>query len=309
MRPSVARLILSSNMDPVSAFNAHRPLLFGIAYRMLGSVADAEDVVQEAFVRWRNAGEAEVEAPKAYLATIVTRLCIDQMKSARARRESYVGPWLPEPLVGDPAPGADHLASLSESLSVAFLMLLETLSPVERAVFLLRDVFEFSYEQVAPIVGKSAVACRQIERRARARVHDGEKRFVPSAEERERLASGFMQAAMSGDLDGLLSMLAEDAALYADGGGKAARLGKVSALTRPIVGRERVAKVTIAALSQALDGFTWRVASINGTPGILGYIHGKLYSATALDIADGRVRGVYVVANPEKLSRFDPASG
>lgn len=270
-----------------------RPYLFSIAYRMLGSVAEAEDVVQDAFMRYHEA-EAEAESPKAYLATVTTRLAIDQLRSARARREVYPGEWLPEPLVDDEA--ARH-AEAADSLSLAFLQLLEKLSPVERAVFLLREVFDYPYDEVAEIVGKSPDNCRQILARARRHVEEGRRRFDVSREERDEVARRFIAAWEDGDTDGLVELLAPDAAVHGDGGGKA------PAVPVPLVGAERVAKALIGWGRQARQrGLVHRPALVNGEPGLVFRgPYGTVWVA-ALEIADGVVVAVRSILNPDKLT-------
>src|SRR5918998_406453 len=198
-------------------FERHRPLLFSIAYRMLGSVADAEDVVQEAYLRWQQAPEAEVLSPRSYLSAVVTRLSIDRLRSARVQREEYVGPWLPEPLVSEGTEDVADSIELDESLSMAFLVLLESLNPVERAVFLLREVFNYDYEEISSIVRKSEANCRQIARRARQSVAAHRPRFERSPEQEERLTQRFVETCMSGDMEGLLELLSEDVTLWSDG--------------------------------------------------------------------------------------------
>jgi RNA polymerase sigma-70 factor (ECF subfamily) len=271
-----------------------RPYLFAIAYRMLGSVAEAEDVVQDAFLRYHEA-DVEAESPKAYLATVTTRLAIDQLRSARARREIYPGEWLPEPLVGDDA--ARH-AETADSLSLAFLHLLEKLAPVERAVFLLREVFDYSYDEIAPIVGKSPENCRQILARAHRHVEEGRRRFDVSREERDEVAGRFLAAWEGGDTEALVELLAADATVYGDGGGKA------PSLPQPLVGAERVAKALIGWGRQAFArGFEYRPAVVNGDPGVVFYDpEGTAIWVAALDIADGVVIAVRSVLNPDKLT-------
>jgi RNA polymerase sigma-70 factor, ECF subfamily len=273
-----------------------RPYLFAIAYRMLGSVAEAEDVVQEAFLRYHEA-EVEAESPKAYLATVTTRLAIDQLRSARARREIYPGEWLPEPVVDDEA--ARH-AETADSLSLAFLHLLEKLSPVERAVFLLREVFDYPYDAVGRIVRKSPDNCRQILTRAHRHVQEGRRRFEVSREEREEVARRFLAAWEEGDTDGLVALLAADATLYGDGGGKA------PAVPVPLVGAERVAKAIIGWGSQARErGLTHRPALVNGDPGVVFHdTAGDVLWVSALEIADGVVVAVRSILNPDKLAHL-----
>jgi RNA polymerase sigma-70 factor (ECF subfamily) len=273
-----------------------RPYLFAIAYRMLGSVADAEDVVQEAFLRY-HAAEVDPDSPKAYLATITTRLAIDQLRSARTQREVYPGEWLPEPLAEDDA--AQH-AEMADSLSLAFLHVLEKLSPVERAVFLLREVFDYPYEDVARIVGKSPANARQILSRAHAHIDEGRRRFEVSRAEREEVARRFVDAWENGDTDALVAVLAPDATIHGDGGGKA------PAIREPLVGAVRVAKALIGWRSLALErGVTYRVATVNGAPGIIyRWADGSVAGVQELEIADGVVVAIRSVLNPDKLTHL-----
>jgi len=275
-----------------------RPYLFAIAYRMLGSVADAEDVVQEAFLRY-HAADVVAESPKAYLATVTTRLAIDELRSARNRREVYPGEWLPEPLVDDDA--ARH-AEMADSLSLTFLHLLEKLSPVERAVFLLREVFDYGYDDVARIVDKSPENCRQILARAHAHIEEGRRRFEVSREERDEVARRFVAAWEEGDTDALVEWLAPDATIHGDGGGKA------PSVPVPLVGAERVAKALIGWGRQArAHGFTYRRATVNGEPGLVFYgPDGRAVWVAALEIAGGVVVAVRSVLNPDKLTHVAP---
>jgi RNA polymerase sigma-70 factor, ECF subfamily len=279
---------------------ALRPYLFAIAYRMLGSVAEAEDVVQEAFLRYEEAS-VDADSPKAYLATVTTRLAIDELRSARARREVYPGEWLPEPLVEDEA--ARH-AETSDSLSLTFLHLLEKLSPVERAVFLLREVFDYPYDEVAGIVGKSSDNCRQILARARRHIDEGRRRFDVSREERDEVARRFLAAWEEGDVDGLVELLAPDATVYGDGGGKA------PSMPVPLVGAERVAKAIIGWGRQGHEhGLVHRPALVNGEPGVVFYdAAGRPVWVSAFEIADGVVIAIRSVLNPDKLEHL-PAGG
>jgi RNA polymerase sigma-70 factor, ECF subfamily len=280
-------------------FAESRPWLFAIAYRMLGSVMDAEDVVQDAWLRWQEAPETEVRSPRAYLTTIVTRLAINRLQSARAQREVYVGPWLPEPLVTDPDPDPEAKVELAESLSMAFLVLLERLSPVERAVFLLHEVFDLEYPEIARIVEKSEANCRQLVVRAKKHVSAPRARFEADKAQASRLVQRFIEAGQAGDLNGLLAILAEDITLYGDGGGKA------QAAQRPIHGAAAVAGGALAfARRLAPAGVTLRQAVINGQPGIIAYVSGKTYSALIFDIRDGRIRTLYAISNPDKLGRL-----
>jgi RNA polymerase sigma-70 factor (TIGR02957 family) len=284
-----------------------RPRAFAIAYRMLGSVAGAEDIVQEAFLRLHRQLERgeQIESPEAYLATVVTRLGIDELRSARARREQYVGEWLPEPLlVSDEDDPAQH-AEVADSLSLAFLVLLESLSPEQRAVFLLREVFDYPYEQIAEIVGKSEANARQLAVRARRDVERRRPRFEASRDRRERLASRFFAAVEQGDLEALETLLADDVALHGDGGGKA------PALARPVRGRVRAAR-TLAAWARAaarFGGVTVRRVWVNGQPGaeILDP-DGKLINVMALEIAAGEIHAVRSIVNPDKLRHLGPVA-
>lgn len=276
-------------------FNDHRSLLFAIAYRMIGSVMDAEDIVQEAYLRWQRRGESVAQSPKAYLSTVVTRLCVDHLRAAHTRRETYTGTWLPEPLVTEGEPDIADVAALHESLSLAFLVLLETLTPVERAVFLLHDVFAYDFHEVAGIVGKSEANCRQLGRRARQQIQSGRPRFDPSSEHQEQLTRQFITACVDGDLTGLLATLARDATLWADGGGKA------RAPLRPIDGAERVAAFILGGLRKAPEASEIRDASVNGQPGFVFLVDGTVRTVSALDIVDGQIRAIRVVANPDKL--------
>lgn len=276
-----------------------RPYLFAIAYRMLGSVAEAEDVVQEAFLRCEEAS-VEADSPKAYLASITTRLAIDELRSARARRDVYPGEWLPEPLVEDEA--LRH-AETADSLSLTFLHLLEKLSPVERAVFLLREVFDYPYDEIAAIVGKSPENCRQILARARRHIEEGRHRFDVSREERDEVARRFTAAWEEGDLEGLVELLAPDATMYGDGGGKA------PSVPVPLVGAERIAKAIIGWGRQAHEaGLVHRPALVNGDPGLVFYGQdGRSVWVSALEIADGVVVGIRSILNPDKLEHLPRA--
>ena len=278
-------------------FESTRPLLFSIAYRMLGSVSDAEDLVQDAFVRWLEAPEAEVRAPRAYLATIVTRLAINQLQSARSRRETYVGPWLPEPLVTEYAPDPSEPIELAESLSMAFLMMLERLSPTERAVLLLHDVFNFDYSEVARIIDKSEVNCRQLLTRAKKHIGEPRARFDVDPVQADRLLNRFIDATRAGDIDGLLGVLAEDITLWADGGGKVP-----GAALRPIQGAETVARFVVQrARTGASLGRRLQPTLINGQPGFVIYEGSEPRAALILETRGGRIHGIYAIANPDKL--------
>jgi RNA polymerase sigma-70 factor (ECF subfamily) len=279
-----------------------RPLLFSIAYRMLGSVSEAEDVVQEALARY-SAIEDEVESPRAFLTTVVTRLAIDQLRSARVRREQYVGAWLPEPLVTTGDEPALH-AEVADSMSQAFLVLLESLSPVERAVFLLREVFDYPYSEIAAIVGRSEDNCRQLLSRARRHVDERRPRFEADRRAREALADRFFAAASEGDLEALEEMLAADVVLYGDGGGKA------PAIPAPLHGAARVAKVYSGWARQGarFDAEVRRV-ELNGMPGVVWLTAaGEIVATQTLDIAEGQIQAIRSVVNPDKLRHLGPVA-
>jgi RNA polymerase sigma-70 factor (ECF subfamily) len=278
-----------------------RPYLFSIAYRMLGSVAEAEDIVQEAFLRYHES-EVEADSPKAYLATVTTRLAIDQLRSARNRREQYPGEWLPEPLVEDEA--ARH-AETADSLSLAFLHLLEKLSPVERAVFLLHEVFDYSHDEVGEILERSPESSRQLLVRARRHIEEGRRRFEVSREEREEVARRFLAAWEEGDTEALVDLLAADATVYGDGGGKA------PSVPVPLVGAERVAKALIGWGRQARErGLVYRAARVNEEPGVVFYdAAGRALWVAAFEIAEGVVVAVRSVLNPDKLGHVPRLGG
>ena len=286
--------------DPsLEAFGRYRPLLFSIAYRMLGGVMEAEDVVQEAYLRWRRASTEEVRSPKAYLSTVVTRLSIDRLRREKVRREEYVGPWLPEPLVSGDEEA--ETVGLEGALSMAFLVLLESLGPIERAVFLLGDVFGYEYAEIAAFVGKTEANCRQICVRARRSIAARRPRFESSPEEEERLMRTFLRACTEGDMEGLVSMLSEDATLYSDGG------GKTRAALNPIRGAEKIARFFAGILAKAPPGFIVRHSTINGRPGLIGYFaDGRPHSVTTFDVAQGNIRAIRLVVNPEKLRAVQP---
>lgn len=287
-------------MDVADPFDSHHSYLFGIAYRMLGTVMDAEDVLQDANLRWQTVDRSTVHAPRAYLTAMVTRLSIDRLKAAREQREQYIGPWLPEPLLHDPTPGADDLMALSESISMAFLVLLEKLTPVERAAFLLHDVFGYSYSELAEILEKSEAACRQLVHRSRAHVRTNRPRFPSHPERARELASEFGDACRTGDLDSLMNLLAEDITLWSDGG------GRVSAARRPVYGNSRVARFLVGLLRQAPPGFEFRQAELNGGPAFLALYQGAVVTILTLEMDDQVIYNIRVVVNPEKLQHIRP---
>jgi RNA polymerase sigma-70 factor, ECF subfamily len=287
----------------LATFSQYRGLLFSVAYRMLGSVADAEDMLQETFIRWQQAANDEIRSPRAFLVTVITRLSINQLQSARVRREEYVGEWLPEPLVTDPRgdPGSDPLGALKvdESLSMAFLLLLERLTPMERAVFLLREVFEYEYAEIAKVLGQREANCRQILRRARQHVGDLRRRFDAPAREHDELLKRFVQAVRKGEMEGLVELLSGDAVLHTDGGGKAI------ALRNLVEGAEEVASTILDRMrTVAPKNLVIRMARINGESGFVSYLNGKPFSALTLQGGEGSIKAIYIVTNPEKLSHL-----
>ena len=280
-------------------FQELRPLMFSIAYRMVSSASDAEDIAQEAFLRYHREVSAgtQVDSPKAYLSAVTTRLAIDHLRSARVRRERYVGTWLPEPIVTEEADVGAH-AETADSLSMAFLLLLENLTPVERAVFLLREVFDYGYDEIAKVVERSEDNCRQIAARARRHVQSERPRFEASRKRREELARRFFEATWNGDEDALLALLSADVVAYGDGGGKA------PALPKPVHGREHVARLMLSAAErgQRFGVKSMRLVEINGQPGALVLdADGAPLVAVSLDIADDQVQALRAVANPDKL--------
>jgi RNA polymerase sigma-70 factor, ECF subfamily len=304
-------LVSCVSMDDRAPLEAHvselyqelRPLVFSIAYRMLGSASEAEDIVQEAFLRLHRetANGTEVDSPKAYLSTIATRLSIDHLRSARVRRERYFGTWLPEPLLTDPEPEVLSDVETADSLSMAFLVLLESLTPVERAVFLLREVFDQGYDEIAAVVGRSEENCRQIAVRARRHLEEKKPRFEASRKRRDELARRFFEAIASGDASGLVELLAADVVVYTDGGGKA------PALPRPIHGRDRASRVLLGSARQGerLAVRALRAATINGQPGaLLINAEGSPVVAVTLDVLDDQVQAVWAISNPEKLQHL-----
>jgi RNA polymerase sigma-70 factor (ECF subfamily) len=281
----------------LAAFDQHRGLLFSIAYRMLGSVADAEDMLQETFIRWQRASGEEIRSPRSFLVTIVSRLCINQLQSARAQRETYVGQWLPEPLITDAQDDPFGIVRTDESLSMALLVLLERLTPLERAVLLLHDVFGYSHGEIAKTLEQTEANCRQSLHRAHLHVGDVRRRFDANAQEHRELLERFLDAAREGQLERLIAMLTKDAVMHIDGGAKAA-------VPNVIRGSDKVARGLTAGARALPAGMVMRAASINGQAGIVTYIDGKPYSVLVLDIRDGRVHGVYIVARPEKLAHL-----
>ena len=286
-------------VDRLGAFHQHRTLLFAIAYRMLGSAADAEDILQETFIRWQQAPAIDIESTRALLVTILTRLAINHLQSARLKREEYFGQWLPEPLVTAPRQNPSMSVEVDESLSLAFLLLLERLTPMERATLLLREVFDYEYSEIATILDQSEANCRQIFRRARQHIKEPRTRFDASREQRDELLRRFSEASLQGNLEGLVALLAKDAVFYSDGGGKA------PALPKPIYGAEHIARGILEGLRRLVPkGLVRRFVEINGQPGIVTFLGETAFSVFTLDVCDGRVSRIYVVTNPAKLKRI-----
>ncbi|SDK20780.1 RNA polymerase sigma factor SigJ [Streptomyces indicus] len=283
----------------VDEFEAQRPVLTGVAYRMLGRVADSEDVVQEAWLRWSAADRADVKDARAYLVRITTRLAIDRLRQVQSRRETYVGPWLPEPVFtefGDQVPDTAEQAVLADSVSLAVLVVLESLSPLERAVFVLREAFGFPFAQIAETLDRSEAAVRQLAGRARKHVDERKPRYDVDPVERRALTERFLAAAGAGDLEGLVGMLASDAQLVGDSGGKS------KAPLRVLHSADKVGRFLVGVAGQTgdvLDEF--RIVELNGGPALLGFVDGRVDVFMQLDIADGLVQNVYVVRNPDKL--------
>jgi RNA polymerase sigma-70 factor (ECF subfamily) len=290
--------------ETAQSFEPHRRRLTGLAYRMLGSLSEAEDIVQEAYLRWHGAESDRVDNPGAYLSRTVARLCLDHLKSARARRETYVGPWLPEPIVDETALSPDTASELADDLSIALLMTLERLSPLERAAFLLHDVFEMEFGDIAKTLDRSESACRQLAARARAHVREARPRFQVPEDEAARLSDAFRRALVTGDAAQFAAVLAEDAVLYSDGGGK-----RPAALT-PIHGRDLIVRF-FEGLAQTGNlppaGAVHRVR-LNGLPGLLIDRDGTIDTIATLDIRDGRIVAIYAVRNPDKLAHLSLGS-
>lgn len=296
--------------DEVRLFDEHRGLLVSVAYRVLGSVTDAEDTVQEAWLRWSNVDHSEIVDPRAFLVRVTTRLAIDRLRRAKVRREAYVGPWLPEPVLTaqDPQDPSED-AAMAESISMAMLVVLETLSPLERAVFVLREAFGMPHSEIADVLGRKEAAIRQLAHRARAHVHERRSRFDADQDEQRRVTARFLEATSTGDLDGLMAVLSPGVELVADGGGRAL------APRRPVRGAEKVARFLFAVVteektarflesvgSDSSGGTHVHLAQVNAAPGVVITAAGEPISALVLDVSDGMVRTIRLVANPEKLA-------
>ena len=282
--------------ERLNAFLQHRSLLLSIAYRMVGTLADAEDMLQDTFLRWQQASDVNVQSPKAFLITVITRLCINHLQSARVQREQYVGEWLPEPVVTLPGSDPSSLPQVDESISLAFLVLLERLSPIERAVFLLREVFDYDYSEIAGIVGRNEANCRQIFRRSRQHIKEMRPRFDASQELKEKLLREFLEATSGGDMNGLLQLFSQDVTVHTDGGGKA------SALQKPVFGRENTARLMISGNRKFRpQNSIIEIVQVNGQPGLAIYLDGRVETIMSVDVVNNRIRNVYILRNPDKL--------
>ena len=288
-------------MVTADSFESHRPKLFAVAYRMLGSASEAEDVVQDAWLRYAAAPRDDVRSPDAYLTTIVTRLCLDRLKSARVAREEYVGPWLPEPLLTDASPGPEQSAALAESVTLAFILLLDTLSPEERATFLLREVFEYEYQEIAAVLDTTPANCRQLFHRAKERLRERRPRVSEASEEKRHLVERFVAALRHGDAGELTNVLADDVGLWSDGG------GKVLAARRPVFGRHEVANLmlgirrTAAVHGVPLETVALDIVEANGEPAMALRIDGRIDSVYVFTIEDETIAAIRIVRNPDKL--------
>jgi RNA polymerase sigma-70 factor (ECF subfamily) len=292
--------------DPAASFEPHRRRLRGLAYRMLGSIAEAEDAVQDAYLRWHAVDRDAVSDPRAFLTTTTTRICLDILRSARVKRETYVGPWLPEPVVDTSALAPDAQTELAEDLSIALLLAFERLSPLERAAFLLHDVFDCPFSEVAGALDRSQAACRQLAARARTHVREARPRLAPAARhhaeanaDHARLVSAFLEAAQSGDVNALRALLTDDVRFVADSGGKAA------AARHAIEGSDRTAHIVIAATKAGLNqGTVLRFELVNGLPGVIARTPDGSAQSVAFEIEGDRIRAIYVVVNPDKLGHL-----
>jgi RNA polymerase sigma-70 factor (ECF subfamily) len=296
-------------MTEIDQFQTHRPSLFAVAYRMLGSATDAEDVLQDAWLRFAGARPADLRSVKAYLTTIVTRLCLDRLKSARATREEYVGPWLPEPVVTSDRPGPEGSLAQAESVTLAFMVLLETLSPEERAVFLLREVFDYEYDEIAQMLETSSANCRQLFHRAKGRIAERKPRFRGAMDEKRPLVERFVRAFSEGSEAGLRNVLAEDIGFWSDGG------GKVLAARRPIFGRDQVVSLllgfrrTAPAIGVPLESVALDIVEVNGEPAVLLRVAGRLDGVYVMAVEDGAITAIRVVRNPDKLTYIEHQLG
>jgi RNA polymerase sigma-70 factor (ECF subfamily) len=286
-------------MAGLDEFDLHRSALFGLAYRMLGSVMDAEDIVQEAFLRWQNVSESEVRSPRAYLMTTVTRLCVDQLRLARVQREEYVGAWLPEPLLQSPESDTARLNEIDESISTAFLVLLESLSPLDRAVFLLHEVFNYTFAEIGTIIDRTPADCRQIGHRARQRLMEGRPRFKVEAEPVEEVVQTFLRACLGGDIGELLGLLAPDVTVTHDSG------GRTHAVRNTVVGPDRTARLFLGIFRKWSPPLSFSIAIINGQSALVSCQDGQVVNVTTFDVREGKIHAIYQMLNPDKLKGLD----
>lgn len=287
---------MSKDGRKIEAFNEYRSRLFGLAYRMLGTRDDAEDIVQETYIRWHKANDDAIETPEAWLVTVATRLSIDRLRKASHERETYIGPWLAEPIVTSPSPQDD--VELASNLSLAFMALLERLSPMERAAFLLHDIFDCAYTEIARITDKSEAAVRQIVHRARERVRNDRPRFQPAEADRLRMIRKFTTAAYAGDQRTLLSLFADDVALTSDGG------GKIKAARRTVFGATRLTNLYMTVVAKHADRLAARLVNVNGEIGVLEYADGRPFAVSTFTIENDKITAIYRVMNPDKLKAF-----
>ena len=293
------QLVNSETM--ATEFERHRSMLQGLAYRMLGSMAEAQDVVQETYLRWCRQSAEEIRSAQAWLVKTCSRLAIDLLKTARKKREVYRGPWLPEPYLEDPDPSPDRQAELDDSISVALLIAMESLSPPERAAFLLHDIFSYTFEEIGDILGKSPAACRKLASRARLSVQQDKPRFQTTPDEHRRLLESFFEAVYQGRIDQLESLLSESVALHSDGGGKVLAVGKVLAGNLPVT---KFFKGLVRLLEKNGSTFRMEIRHFNGLPGMLLFEEDALTTAISLEIKDGKIQTIYALRNPDKLKPF-----
>ena len=284
--------------DPTLTFDSHRGRLQGIAYRMLGSMAEAEEVVQDAWLRWHEADKASFDSAEAWLVTVVTRLSIDRLRAAKVQREHYIGAWMPEPVLTDAPESPEQLLERADNISVAFLAVLERLAPEARAAFLLREVFDADYDEIARTLGKSEAACRQLVHRAKAQVQEGRPRFSVPRETHQRLLRAFADAAARGSLQDLKALMAEDVELIGDGG------GKVQSFSKILRGSQRLAQLYFALWRRLGPAVRMELVEINGEPGLLRFVDGALESAQTLEIEDERIVRIRAQRNPDKLAHI-----
>ena len=288
-------------MQPLDQFEAYRPLMFSIAYRMLGSAMEAEDMVQETYLRYQSVNLETIRSPKAFLSAIITRLCLNQLELARTKREVYVGEWLPEPISTDNETllSSNNPSSLYDSISMGFMVLLENLTPLERAVFLLRQVFDYGYDEIAKILDKEESACRQLFSRAQKHIEDHRPRFKPSAEAHQHLLGQFLQTVSAGDMDGFMALLTEDVTLHTDGGGKAR-----GAATRTLQGQDATAKFIIASLRLVPANFTYAIEQVNNEAALVLRTNGSPFNVIFIEAEGDKIRTLRVIGNPDKLQHI-----